>query len=64
MIMEPYIGTSALCVSLAIMLIDETRWDLRMGQRGQLDKVPVAHNGPVTSLDWYAPQHLNPRVKW
>ncbi|KJA20557.1 hypothetical protein HYPSUDRAFT_216934 [Hypholoma sublateritium FD-334 SS-4] len=31
------------------------RWDLRMGQRGQLDKVPVAHNGPVTSLDWYSP---------
>lgn len=35
--------------------MDKARWDLRMGQRGQLDKVPVAHNGPVTSLDWYSP---------
>ena len=42
------------------MLIDKTRWDLRMGQRGQLDRVPVAHNGPVTSLDWYAPSISTP----
>jgi len=25
-----------------------------MGQRGQLDRVPVAHSGPILSLDWYA----------
>lgn len=23
-----------------------------MGQRGQLDRLPVAHTGSVTSLDW------------
>ncbi|KAL0945856.1 hypothetical protein HGRIS_012140 [Hohenbuehelia grisea] len=28
------------------------RWDLKMGQRGQLDRVPVAHTGIVTTLDW------------
>ncbi|KAF9653438.1 WD40 repeat-like protein [Thelephora ganbajun] len=32
------------------------RWDLRMGQRGQLDRIPVAHAGPILSLDWYNPQ--------
>ncbi|KAH8107815.1 hypothetical protein BXZ70DRAFT_912770 [Cristinia sonorae] len=31
------------------------RWDLRMGQRGQLDRVPVAHAGPILSLDWAPP---------
>ena len=25
-----------------------------MGQRGQLDKLPVAHTASVTSLDWYS----------
>ncbi|KAL1747561.1 hypothetical protein HDZ31DRAFT_80400 [Schizophyllum fasciatum] len=28
------------------------RWDLRVGQRGQLDRTPVAHTGPVTDVDW------------
>lgn len=28
------------------------RWDLRMGQRGQLDRLPVAHGASVMSLDW------------
>ena len=28
------------------------RWDLQMGQRGQLDRLPVAHNGTILSLDW------------
>ncbi|KAF8150924.1 hypothetical protein B0H34DRAFT_156740 [Crassisporium funariophilum] len=28
------------------------RWDLKMGQRGQLDKLPVAHSASVTTLDW------------
>ncbi|TFK81768.1 hypothetical protein K466DRAFT_501579 [Polyporus arcularius HHB13444] len=31
------------------------RWDLTMGQRGQLDRIPVAHSGPVLSLDWVQP---------
>ena len=26
-----------------------------MGQRGQLDRIPVAHAGPILSLDWAAP---------
>ncbi|EIW81604.1 hypothetical protein CONPUDRAFT_165704 [Coniophora puteana RWD-64-598 SS2] len=34
------------------------RWDLQMGQRGQLDRLPVAHTGPVLSLDWtVSPTH-------
>lgn len=28
------------------------RWDLQMGQRGQLDRLPVAHAGPILALDW------------
>ncbi|KAL4254380.1 GATOR2 complex protein WDR24 [Pleurotus pulmonarius] len=28
------------------------RWDLKMGQRGQLDRLLVAHSAAVTSLDW------------
>ncbi|KAJ7271881.1 hypothetical protein B0H12DRAFT_1298457 [Mycena haematopus] len=28
------------------------RWELRMGQRGLLDRLPVAHTASVTSLDW------------
>ncbi|EGN95979.1 hypothetical protein SERLA73DRAFT_93871 [Serpula lacrymans var. lacrymans S7.3] len=28
------------------------RWDLKMGQRGQLDRLPVAHSGSILSLDW------------
>lgn len=28
------------------------RWDLQMGQRGQLDRLPVAHTGAILSLDW------------
>ncbi|KAI0028375.1 hypothetical protein K488DRAFT_11759, partial [Vararia minispora EC-137] len=28
------------------------RWDLKMGHRGQLDRIPVAHAGPILSLDW------------
>ncbi|KAI0044133.1 WD40 repeat-like protein [Auriscalpium vulgare] len=29
------------------------RWDLKMGLRGQLDRVPVAHAGPILALDWF-----------
>ncbi|KAJ3786355.1 hypothetical protein GGU10DRAFT_427441 [Lentinula aff. detonsa] len=28
------------------------RWDLKMGQRGSLDRIMVAHSASVTSLDW------------
>ncbi|EAU84127.2 hypothetical protein CC1G_08668 [Coprinopsis cinerea okayama7 len=28
------------------------RWDLKMGQRGQLDRLAVAHSAPITTLDW------------
>ncbi|KAJ6623550.1 hypothetical protein B0H10DRAFT_2010419 [Mycena sp. CBHHK59/15] len=31
------------------------RWELRMGQRGLLDRLPVAHTASVTSLDWCLP---------
>ncbi len=31
------------------------RWDLNMGQRGQLDRLPVAHSGPLQYLDWIPP---------
>ncbi|KAI8974589.1 hypothetical protein BD414DRAFT_498136 [Trametes punicea] len=36
------------------------RWDLNMGQRGQLDRIPVAHSGPVLSLDWAPPPTTPP----
>lgn len=35
------------------------RWDLRYGQRGQLDKLPVAHTASVTALDWCYPGAQN-----
>ena len=28
------------------------RWDLQMGQRGQLDRLPEAHARPILALDW------------
>jgi len=28
------------------------RWDLKVGQRGQIDRIPAAHSGPVIGLDW------------
>lgn len=28
------------------------RWDLNVGQRGQLDRIPAAHSGPILALDW------------
>ena len=30
-------------------------WDLNMGQRGQLDRITLAHNGPILALDWKLP---------
>lgn len=38
------------------------RWDLTMGQRGQLDRVPVAHSGPILSLDWVLPSAASPTM--
>ncbi|KAL4244097.1 GATOR2 complex protein WDR24 [Abortiporus biennis] len=40
------------------------RWDLNMGQRGQLDRIPVAHKGPILALDWTYPSSctLNART--
>jgi hypothetical protein len=37
------------------MLTDCRRWELKMGQRGQLDRLPVAHTGPILALDWCTP---------
>lgn len=36
------------------------RWELRMGQRGLLDRLPVAHTASVTSLDWRLPESYEP----
>ncbi|ETW85124.1 hypothetical protein HETIRDRAFT_424556 [Heterobasidion irregulare TC 32-1] len=33
-------------------------WDLKMAQRGQLDRIPVAHSGPILSLDWCAGSNI------
>ncbi|KZV67776.1 hypothetical protein PENSPDRAFT_610968 [Peniophora sp. CONT] len=30
------------------------RWDLKMGHKGQLDRITFAHSGAVLSLDWCA----------
>ncbi|KAI0644296.1 hypothetical protein C8Q79DRAFT_139375 [Trametes meyenii] len=38
------------------------RWDLNMGQRGQLDRIPVAHGGPILSLDWVPPTSTSPTL--
>ncbi|KIL58397.1 hypothetical protein M378DRAFT_112090 [Amanita muscaria Koide BX008] len=35
------------------------RWDLKMGQRGLLDRLLVAHTTPVTSLSWCNPSGTN-----
>ncbi|KAF8266596.1 hypothetical protein EI94DRAFT_1848453 [Lactarius quietus] len=31
------------------------RYDFSMGSKGQLDRLPVAHSGPILALDWCAP---------
>ncbi|KAH9855271.1 hypothetical protein C2E23DRAFT_774286 [Lenzites betulinus] len=38
------------------------RWDLNMGQRGQLDRISVAHSGPILSLDWLPPSTPAPNM--
>ncbi|KAH7923852.1 hypothetical protein BV22DRAFT_1067906 [Leucogyrophana mollusca] len=35
------------------------RWDLQMGQRGQLDRLPVAHTGAILALDWCSPSRAH-----
>jgi hypothetical protein len=35
------------------------RWDLKMGQRGLLDRLLVAHTTPVTSLSWRESPGIN-----
>ncbi|TDL29867.1 hypothetical protein BD410DRAFT_45075 [Rickenella mellea] len=34
------------------------RWDLRSGQKGQLDRMPVAHTGPILAFDWTNPNGI------
>ncbi|KAF5371397.1 hypothetical protein D9615_009674 [Tricholomella constricta] len=36
------------------------RWDLKNGQRGLLDRLPVAHTASVTTLDWCCRSFSNP----
>ncbi|KAJ7509976.1 hypothetical protein B0H11DRAFT_1168825 [Mycena galericulata] len=36
------------------------RWELRNGQRGLLDRLPVAHTASVTCLDWCLPDSDDP----
>ncbi|KAI9433933.1 hypothetical protein H4582DRAFT_2112706 [Lactarius indigo] len=31
------------------------RYDFSMGSKGQLDRLPVAHTGPILALDWCTP---------
>ncbi|KIY43394.1 hypothetical protein FISHEDRAFT_52780 [Fistulina hepatica ATCC 64428] len=33
------------------------RWDLKMGQRGMLDRVPIAHTASIMTLEWCAPPY-------
>lgn len=34
-----------------------------MGQRGQIDKIPVAHSAPITSLDWFTSRTIGPSLQ-
>ena len=40
----------AFCLSVLL------RYDFSMGPKGQLDRLPVAHTGPILTLDWCAPE--------
>lgn len=31
---------------------DIVRWDLRQGGKGRLDRIPVAHRGPILGMEW------------
>jgi WD40 repeat protein len=32
---------------------EDASWDLKSGQRGQLDRLPVAHAGAILALNWF-----------
>ncbi|KAH9977109.1 hypothetical protein BGW80DRAFT_1287386 [Lactifluus volemus] len=36
------------------------RYDFSMGSKGQLDRLPVAHSGPILALDWCSPEGGGP----
>ena len=46
--------------SLCTLLIPSPRYDFSMGPKGQLDRLPVAHTGPILTLDWCAPEGGGP----
>lgn len=46
--------------SLRTLLIRSPRYDFSMGPKGQLDRLPVAHTGPILTLDWCAPEGGGP----
>ena len=48
-----------LAFAFAWILTRYYRWDLQMGQRGQLHRIPLAHSGPVLTLDWTLPSTFN-----
>ncbi len=45
-----------------VLWLTFSRWDLKMAQRGQLDRIPVAHTAPVTALDWRPATHNSTEV--
>jgi WD40 repeat protein len=57
-----WVWTMVVCIgrwllqSLRPLLIRSLRYDFSMGPKGQLDRLPVAHTGPILTLDWCAPE--------
>ncbi|KAF9807356.1 hypothetical protein IEO21_08250 [Rhodonia placenta] len=50
---SPILQYSRTIASLALLtVIYASGWDLNVGQRGQLDRIPAAHSGPILALDW------------
>lgn len=52
--MGTYTGTFTAFATITFLDVSH-RWDLNMGQRGQLDRIPLAHSGPILALDWTLP---------
>ena len=46
-----------------LLLWSAFRWDLKMGQRGQLDRLSVAHTASITTLDWCNQISPNPTTQ-
>ncbi|KAI0003209.1 hypothetical protein BJV74DRAFT_812265 [Russula compacta] len=49
---------SQVCPVHAVVGLDNGslyKYDFSMGSKGQLDRFPVAHTGPILTLDWCAP---------